>query len=236
MSKNKMDYSDTTIIIPTLNEESNIEELLERLQANYKNIRIIVSDDGSRDNTQNIVTTFHKKNQNIYLLDRSIERIHGLTASVIDAVKVVKTKYCVIMDGDMQHPPEKVQEIIYKLRNNNDIVIGVRKKINFGNAFRKIMSRIAIALGQMRLLSKGIWCHDVVSGFFGVDTELFQNKIRKYENKFEKEGFKVLFDLLKLMNYNANVGMVLYNFGYRTLGKSKIKNKHVLIYIRSVFK
>lgn len=231
-----MAYSDTTVIIPTLNEENNISELLEKLISFYKKINIIIADDGSKDKTQEIVRSYHRKNRNIILLNRSKENIHGLTASVIDAVKIVKTAYIIVMDGDMQHPPEKVKNIIEKLRQDNDVVIAVRKMVHFGSFFRSIMSKIAIILGQLRLLCQGILCQDIVSGFFGVRTKLFQNKVRKYESKFEKQGYKVLFDLLKLLPSKVKIGEVLYAFGERIDGKSKINKKHVLIYIRSLFK
>jgi len=230
-----MNYADTTIIIPTLNEERNISELIDELVNSYKNINIIVSDDKSKDKTQQIVKAFHKRNKNVNLLDRSKEKIHGLTASVIDAVKIVKTEFIVVMDGDMQHPPEKVKEIINKLRQGSDIVIGVRKEVYFGNLFRFFMSKTAVILGQLRLLLRGIVCHDVVSGFFGVKTTLFQSKL-KYSKKFEKKGYKVLFDLLKLVSSKTKIKEVKYSFGARKSGQSKINRRHVLIYFKSLFK
>ena len=51
----KEDYSDITIIIPIFNEGSNISELLKLIEKSYKNINIIVSDDGSGDRTQEII-------------------------------------------------------------------------------------------------------------------------------------------------------------------------------------
>jgi dolichol-phosphate mannosyltransferase len=236
MLKNKTYFSDATIIIPTLNEERNIAELLEKLQILYKNVKIIVSDDGSKDRTQIIVKSINKRNPNIHLLDRKKEYIHGLTASVIDGVKKVKTKYLVVMDGDMQHPPEKVREIITNLRENNDIVIGIRKKIYCDGIFRTIMSKTAITCGQIRLLYNGLYCHDVVSGFFGSKASLFQDIIQKFQSKFEKEGYKVLFDLLKLIKKNTKIKEIEYEFGSRSAGKSKINKKHILIYFRSLFK
>jgi dolichol-phosphate mannosyltransferase len=236
MSRNKMNYKDTTIIIPTLNEERNISELLEKLENLYHNIRAIVSDDGSKDKTQNIVKSINKRNQNVLLLDRKKESIHGLTASVIDAVKETKTKYLVVMDGDMQHPPENVGEIINRLRENNDIIIGVRENVYFDGIFRTLMSRTAITFGQMRLLCKGLYCHDVVSGFFGCKTSLFQERILLYESKFEKEGYKILFDLLKLTKKNTKIKEIEYVFSSRSAGKSKINKKHILVYFRSLFK
>lgn len=44
-----MSYEDTTVVIPTLNEESNIKKLITILLKEYPGINIIVSDDGSRD-------------------------------------------------------------------------------------------------------------------------------------------------------------------------------------------
>ena len=51
----KQEYKDVTIVIPTLNEEKNIEKLITLLKKTYKGITVIVVDDGSKDNTQ-IVT------------------------------------------------------------------------------------------------------------------------------------------------------------------------------------
>jgi glycosyltransferase involved in cell wall biosynthesis len=92
-----MDYSDTTVVIPTLNEEKNIYELLSSLFDNYHGISIIVADDGSSDNTKRLVRATKS-----ILLDRANKNIHGLTASVIEAVKQINTKYTIVMDGDMQ--------------------------------------------------------------------------------------------------------------------------------------
>ena len=64
----KQNYFDTTIIIPTFNEEPNISELLNLIEKLYKNISIIISDDGSRDKTQEIVIKYSKKNKKIKLL------------------------------------------------------------------------------------------------------------------------------------------------------------------------
>jgi dolichol-phosphate mannosyltransferase len=231
-----MEYEDTTVIIPTLNEEKNICELMERLCGMYKGINVIVSDDGSKDKTQKIVKLYNKKFKKINLLDRSKEKVHGLTASVLDAVKLVKSEYIVVMDGDMQHPPEKVKEIVKKLRENNDIVIGTRKKVHFRSYFRLCMSKGAILLGQLRLLWNKIWVHDIVSGFFGVKTQLFQWEIKKHENGFEKEGYKVLFDMLRYVRGKVKIREISYTFGERVDGKSKINTKHIIIYLRSIFK
>jgi len=229
----KEDNSDITIIIPTFNEEDNILELLKIIEKLYKNIRIIVSDDGSTDKTQDIVKEYNKKNNKIKLLDRSKKAIHGLTASVVDASKQIKTKYIIIMDGDLQHPPEKIKEIVRELRKGNDIVAGVRRKVFNWSLDRRIISKVATFLGKSRLLLKGAICNDILSGLFGIKTKLIQDI---NQNKFEMQGYKVLFDILKNIDKNTKIKNIYYDFGMRKRGHSKIGLKQILSFLRALLK
>jgi len=232
-----MDYSDTTVIIPTLNEEKNIGKLLELIEKNCPKIYVIVSDDGSKDMTQQIVRKKSAKNRRIFLLDRSSKKIKGLTASIIDGAKSCKTDFMVVIDGDLQHPPEKIPEIVRKLREGFDVVIGKRIKVLGHWAFhRQLMSKTAILMGKLRLLLKGMWVNDVVSGFFGTRTELFKKVVSESENKFEPKGYKVLFDYLKNTKGKIRIGYVDYIFGLRKGGTSKISKKHIWLYFKSMFK
>jgi len=229
----KKDYYDTTIIIPTLNEESNISELLNLIEGLYKNISIIISDDGSRDRTQEIVKGHSRKNKKIKLLNRSKKDAHGLTSSVVDASKTVKTKYAVVMDGDLQHPPEKIKGIVKELRKGNDIVAGARRNVFDWSLDRKIISKAAMLLGKSRLLIKGATCEDILSGFFGIKTKLMQS-INK--NRFEMQGYKILFDILKNIDKNTKIKNIYYDFGMRKKGYSKIGKTQIISFLRALFK
>ena len=228
-----MSYEDVTVIIPTLNEGKNIGELIDLISSSYKGIKITVTDDGSSDDTAEIVKKFNKSNKNIKLLDRSSEKIKGLTASVIDAVKITKTQFLVVIDGDLQHPPEKIREIIDKLRQGNDIVIGARAKV-LGKwpVQRRLMSLIATSIARLRLMST---VADPMSGFFGVKSEVFGKVLAVKENKFEKRGYKVLFDLLKSIP-GARTANVYYTFGERRRGESKIGGIQVISFLKSIIK
>jgi len=229
----RKDYSDTTVIIPTLNEESNILELLNLIEKLYKNISIIISDDGSEDSTQYIIKEYSKKNKKIKLLDRSEMAVHGLTASVVDASKTVKTKYTVVMDGDLQHPPEKIEDIVRELRKGNCLVAGARKKVFDWSLDRRIISKVAAFLGKIRLLSKGIVCKDILSGFFGIKTKIIKG-IKK-EN-FEITGYKILFDILKNIKRDTKIKNIYYDFGMRKRGHSKIGKTQIISFLRALFK
>jgi len=225
-----MNYKDTTVIIPTLNEEKNISKIIDLIKKQYKGINIIVSDDGSKDNTQKIV----EKTKHVTLLDRSNKKTKGLTASVIDAAKITNTKYIVVIDADLQHPVKTIKDIRKKLENCH-IVIATRKKTENWPLTRKIISRAAILLGQIRLMLNLVFVEDPVSGFFGIRTDLMKNTLRRKEEKFEKTGYKILFDTLKYSK-KAKIAEVYYNFKTREHGSSKIGKKQIISYLKSLFK
>jgi len=225
-----MKYDDVTVIIPTLNEEKNISIIIGLIKKLYNGINILVVDDGSKDKTQKNV-----RKSGVKLLDRSKKKIKGLTSSIIDGVKLVKTKYIVVMDADLQHPPEKIKEILLKLRNGYEIVIATRKKILKWSLFRRVVSKIAVIFGRIRLLLKGMYVNDPVSGFFGVRTKFVKEVLDSNEERFEKEGYKILFDILKYCG-KVNIGKVYFEFKCRERDSSKIGKKHVLVYLRSLFK
>ena len=225
---------DTTLILPTLNEEKNIKELLDIVFSLYPDINAIVADDGSTDNTQDIV--FDYKGGNVTLLDRSKENEKGITASVLDAARLVTTKNMLVMDADLQHPPEKVKEIIDDLRFN-DLVVGMRGRVdNEWPVYRKVMSWGGDAVSRVRLALKPYVCLDTMSGFFGIKANLFRQILSKHEGKFEKKGYKILFDTLKDAPNDMRLGHVTYSFGTRQGGESKIGLKHVYYHIKSLLK
>jgi dolichol-phosphate mannosyltransferase len=232
-----MRYESFTVVIPTLNEGKNIYPLMETIDKLYPGISLIVSDDGSRDETQRLVTKYNHKNSRFRLLDRSKKQVKGLTASVVDGVKLAKTRFFIVIDGDFQHPPEMIEEIASKLDSGYDVVVGTRRKdlTTKWNPFRRLMSKTAIVLGRFRLLLKGIKCRDVVSGFFGCRRNLFLQVFSSHSRKFELTGYKVLFDFLKYVRPTIRITEALYYFNLRERGQSKINRKHIISYFRSLF-
>lgn len=237
MVQKALDFSQLDIIIPTLNEEKNIPKLIDVLVSLYPNVSITIVDDGSKDRTQNIVKKLSKFNKNISLLDRSKKPVKGLTASVVDGILKTKKQYFVVMDADFQHPPSKVKEIYEKLTNDNDLVIGKREKVLCDwPLHRKLISKTAIMAGNCRLLLNGKYYCDIVSGFFGAKSSKIQEVVAKNISKFEMQGYKVLFDILKYIPNNIMVDYVPYEFGLRDAGSSKMSSKHIISYARSLLK
>lgn len=228
-----MSFNDLTVIIPTFNEEKSISVLLKLLVDNYPNISVIVSDDGSTDKTREMVGKFKRK---VYFLDRKNEPIKGLTISVIDGIKKCKTRFFLVMDGDLQHPWKKVSEIYAKLSSGNKLVIASRERVDEKWPIsRKIISYGATFLGRLKLLPKNYFSFDIMTGFFGMETKLATKVISKNKSVFIPEGYKILFDFLKVLPKN-NVVSVSYVFGSRKYGHSKLASKHFYFFIKSLIK
>jgi SAM-dependent methyltransferase len=190
-------YSDTTVILPTLNEQRNIPNLLESIITRYKGCYIIVADDGSRDGTKKAVLNVGY--ENLTCLDRSEEQFHGLTASTLEAIELVKTKHFVVMDADGQHPYEKIEDIVNMLRLGGGLVIGSRIEVGKKWPFlRKSLSYFGTLLGKTSLLLRGksYLSYDILGGFFGCDLKSWNTCVPKADVRkpFRLKGRKVLFD------------------------------------------
>jgi dolichol-phosphate mannosyltransferase len=218
-----VEFSDVTVIIPTLNEKDNVPKLIRLLQREYKGISIIVADDGSKDGTKAAVLRLARSSRRVRLLDRSEKRVHGLTASVLDAAMIVDTGKTIVMDGDLQHPYQKVRGIA-KALDNHDIVIGVRSAVEGWTIERRLISTCMSSFAYIVFVLRGIpTSGDMMSGFFGIRSALFKSLIVKNRDSFVGQGYKVLLDTLRLVGHDAKIGEVSYaTFQNRKYGKSKL--------------
>jgi glycosyltransferase involved in cell wall biosynthesis len=147
------------IIIPAFNEEKVISNVITEIKkAGYQNI--IVVDDGSEDSTFNSA-----KNSGIIVLRHKINRGKGAaTKTGMEAAKLLKADIIVTMDGDGQHNPEDLKNLINPIINENfDVVLGTRLKNPAGMPFYKI---IANWIGNFfTWYLYGLWVTDSQSGF-----------------------------------------------------------------------
>ena len=229
------DFHDVTLIIPTLDEGENIHKLMAAIEESYPEINVIVTDDGSKDGTQEIVLQRQLSNPRIKLLDRS-GRSPGLTSSVIDALSMVETEYIVVMDADLQHPPEKIREVVNLLKSGDSLVVGTRTAVENWGLIRHAISIVATQLGRASLfLRRSARCRDLMSGFFGANTSLLGMYAHDTPSAFQGGGYKVLFDLLKRLPSDTVIGEVPYVFQNRSGGESKINKRHAFIYSIQLF-
>lgn len=156
-----------SIVIPTRNEEENIEQLVETIAATKmpRQFEIIVVDD-SNDNTAKIASEIGC---------RVIEgKGQGLGQAIIDGIAATQGALVVIMDADLSHRPEDLPLLLKPLLEEGyDMVIGSRyvksgKSIEW-SLKRRIVSRVACLLA---LPITGV--KDATSGFFAFKKSILE--------------------------------------------------------------
>jgi dolichol-phosphate mannosyltransferase len=221
-----------SIILPTLNEGENILPMMEKLNELYPNAGIIVVDDHSKDGTADIALEYGMRRSKVQVVQRdSADR--GLTASIMDGIMHADTKYFVVLDSDFQHPPESIEGLIRELINGSDMAIGVREDKMELSLSRKWASIGAHVMANTYLHAKRQpTSRDTMSGFFAGRSDLCQRVIEAKGDRFERVGFKGLFDLLKFMPRDTKIAEVKFKFNSRRAGESKLNSRIILSIMR----
>ncbi len=117
-----------TIIVPTLNEAANIEPLVTHIfeqNSAALQIEVLFVDDGSTDETCERVL-FLGQTQPVRLLGRE-RPVGGLAGAVLAAAVAARTRWILVMDADLSHPPDRIGDLVAPLLDGSqDMVIGSR--------------------------------------------------------------------------------------------------------------
>ncbi|MCX7087971.1 MAG: glycosyltransferase family 2 protein [Methylococcales bacterium] len=141
-----------TLVIPCYNEEEVIAETIKRLNsfcAELVNldVELIVVDDGSRDRTRELLKSYAAENANVRLI--CFARNFGHQIAVTAGIDAAGGDAVVLIDADLQDPPEVIHAMIAKWREGYDVVYATRTERPGESAFK-----IATARGFYRLLNK----------------------------------------------------------------------------------
>ena len=123
-------FNDLTIIIPTLNEEGNIQPLIQELNNILPGAFIIVVDDSSSDNTPRIVRDLSLNSSQILLIERKGKPC--LTTSIMTGINNAKTKYIAWMDADFSHPPIVLKKL-FRIAQSSGCCIATRYRKEYGD-------------------------------------------------------------------------------------------------------
>ena len=141
-----------SIVIPCFNEEEVIGETIRRLQAFCAGVQdleveLIFVDDGSRDRTRELLRAFAQVDPRVKLL--GFARNFGHQIAVSAGIDAASGDAVVLIDADLQDPPEVVHEMVAKWREGYDVVYGTRTERPGESAFK-----LATARGFYRLLNR----------------------------------------------------------------------------------
>lgn len=130
---------DISIVIPVYNEEGNVKSFILRTQKlfeDFKKIELIFCVDPSTDETEKELNQFCKKFKNIKALYFS--RRFGQPTAVMAGILNCTGKSCVVIDVDLQDPPELIPKMYKKLNEGYDVVYAKRKSRK-GETFIKLI-------------------------------------------------------------------------------------------------
>ena len=131
-----------SVVIPVYNEEQVINECIKRITQvlekldEYEN-EIIIIDDGSRDNTLSLLEEMAENNSGIKIL--SFSRNFGHQAAVTAGLKHVTGDAILIIDADLQDPPELLPQMMELWEAGNDVIYG-KRKARKGESHFKLMT------------------------------------------------------------------------------------------------
>ena len=133
-----------SLVIPCFNEAEVISETIKRLQnvthrlMDYK-FELLLIDDGSKDNTKTVIKKSMQTFKNVRLI--SFSRNFGHQIAVTAGIDYALGDAVVLIDADLQDPPELIELMIKKWEEGNEVVYGTRTQRHGESFFKKITAK-----------------------------------------------------------------------------------------------
>jgi polyisoprenyl-phosphate glycosyltransferase len=131
-----------SVVVPLFNEEENLASLWERLQTALEltnlGYEVVLVDDGSRDATPALLDALHHEHPQAVVV--RLSRNFGHQAAVCAGLEHARGRAVVVMDGDLQDPPELIPELVGRWREGHDVVYAVRRRRSEG-PFKRLAYR-----------------------------------------------------------------------------------------------
>lgn len=217
-----------SIVVPTYREADNLPTLIERVFAATTGAglqaEMIVVDDDSQDDTEKIVA----ESSDQYPVRLVVRRtVRGLSSAVLRGFEEAKYHTFVVMDADLQHPPESIPELVAALhRGDCDFVYGSRyvkggRIVGKWTWFRRLNSWTATMFA--RPLAN---LTDPMSGFFALHRRTWERSA-----KLDPIGYKIALELF-IKGGCTQPAEVPITFGTRQAGQSKLSLGEQIKYLQ----
>ncbi len=227
-----------SVIVPTRNEARNIEPLVRRVADSFaetvsgdpgtggSRVEVIFVDD-SDDETAKVIQELATQSRDAGWDGPLVRLSHrtdggrwgGLGGAVVDGFAEARGGIAIVIDGDLQHPPEKIPALVSEIRSGIDLVVASRR-IPGGSgghgltATRDRMSRWAANLSRLLFPYRVGRIADPLSGYFAIRLD------RLDVSRLHPDGFKILIEVLAT---HAELSTLEIPFGFedRHEGESK---------------
>ncbi|KKM93155.1 hypothetical protein LCGC14_1211190, partial [marine sediment metagenome] len=196
-----------SIITPARNEEKSIGGLIDRIkEAGIKeDYELVVVDDSDNNFTATKALAMNA---------RVIEGRHkGLAQAVIDGIEGTDGEYVIVMDADLQHPPELLPKVVETLDQHDLVVVTKHSKdaTDELSGWRKLQSNLAVFSAHMLIPAP---VSDPMAGFFGVRRECLKGV------ELNAIGFKIGLEIFAKAKWVTHCEIPM-SFAKREAGESK---------------
>jgi dolichol-phosphate mannosyltransferase len=221
-----------SIVVPTYNERESLPVLVDRLEELLTEtgwtFEIVVVDDDSPDRTWELAESLGTTSP-VRVIRRQDES--GLATAVVRGMDAATHDVILVMDADLQHPPERVTDILAEIEDF-EVVVGSRfvdgGSVGEFSLTRHLMSVVANYLA--RLCFPSLWSiRDLQSGFFAIRRSVIEGV------DLRPVGYKILLELLVRGSWES-LTEVGYEFDERIEGASSMTTMTIVNYLRHLLR
>jgi putative flippase GtrA len=219
-----------SVVVPTRGEAGNVGPLVARLDRVLADLPVeVIFVDDSDDDTPDAIRSI-ESTRAVYLIHRQgEERVGGLGGAVVAGMRAARAPYVCVMDADLQHPPEVLEDMYLEAQGTaSDVVVASRfctggDKGAFGR-LRSALSRVSTRAATL-LFPTSLWhVSDPMSGCFVVRREAVDL------DRLRPRGFKILLEIL-VRTPGLSVSEVPFGFGERHAGETKASAREAIRYL-----
>ncbi|MFD5816810.1 glycosyltransferase [Streptomyces sp. NPDC059618] len=222
-----------TVVVPTFNESANIGELLRRITASVPArlpCEVVFVDDSTDDTPEVIREAARHCPFPVTVLHREVPA-GGLGGAVVEGLRAATSQWIVVMDGDCQHPPSLIPELIARgERTHAELVVASRyveggSREGLAGGYRIAVSRAATWLTKALFPRRLRGVSDPMSGFFAIRRSAVTAEVLR------PLGYKILLEVA-VRSRPRQVAEVPFVFQDRFAGESKSTAAEGLRFLR----
>ena len=209
-----------TVIVPTYNERDNVAELVARTARALgdRDAEILFVDDSTDGTALEVERVAADAPLPVRVIHRD-DNSGGLGGAVVVGLRAAESDVCIVMDGDLQHPPELLPVLLDRHADGDADVVAASRYVGggdtsgLGTAMRFGVSRAATWLTRAMFPIRLSRSTDPMTGFFLVD------RTRIDVEALRPQGFKILLEILA--RTDLRIAEVPMEFAERRHGTSK---------------
>ena len=208
-----------SIIIPVYNSANILPELVKQIEFNLKDkinsFELFLVNDCSDDNSWSIIKELSSNNS--FIKGLNLKKNYGQHNSIMAGLNECEGNYVILMDDELQHPPNKINDIYLELKKDFDVCYVnyiKRKHVNWKIFISKCNNILSTFIFQKKPL------HVYTSSFKG-----FNNKILKKIIEYKKK--EVFLDWL-ILNHTQNISIIDVDHHKRHDGETTYDIKNLL--------